>query len=187
MTRRAVLVTDRLVLRRPHMADAASLRALSGVWDVARMTAGIPYPYPEGAAEAFIAADAERRQAQQSSTFAVTRDGALIGLMGLDRRADGATGAAQWEFGYWLGMPWWGNGYTTEAGRGVLRHAADDLGLTMIHASCFADNPASRHVLKKLGFRDLYRGIAPSRARQADVPTHFLSLPLTPRTETAPA
>jgi len=173
--------TDRLQFRRLQITDAPTIRGLSGLWEIASMTAGVPFPYPEGAAEDFIAFDARQRAAKRSSTFALTLDGALIGLMGLDHRAEDDTGAVQWEFGYWLGKPWWGRGYTTEAGRRVLRHAADDLGLTAIHSSCFEDNPASQRVLEKLGFREESRGVAPSRARQCDVPTVFLCLPLAPR------
>lgn len=180
------LQTDRLQLRRLRVADAPVIRALSGIWEIAGMTAGVPFPYPAGAAEDFIAFDARQREAKQSSTFAMTLDGALIGLMGLDRRVDEDTGAVQWELGYWLGMPWWRQGYTTEAGRRVLQHAADDLGLAVIHSSCFEDNPASHHVLEKLGFREESRGLAPSRARQSDVPTIFLSLPLARRTDPVP-
>jgi RimJ/RimL family protein N-acetyltransferase len=55
--------------------------------------------------------------------------------------------------GYWIGVPYWGNGYATEAGRAVLDHGFGELGLNRVYAHCFARNPASRRVLEKLGMR----------------------------------
>lgn len=144
------------------------------------MTAGVPFPYPEGGAEAFLAHDADLRQAARSSTFAITLDGALIGLTGLTLLTKGETGAEQWDFGYWLGVRWWGRGLTTEAGRAVLAHGANDLGLATLHSSCFVDNPASQRVLAKLGFAETGRGEAGSVARGANAPTIFYSLTLPP-------
>ena len=54
--------------------------------------------------------------------FAIALDGALIGMSGLDPRTDGA------ELGYWLGVPFWGRGYATEAVRAVIDYAFGDAG-----------------------------------------------------------
>ena len=57
------------------------------------------------------------------------------------------------EFGYWLGKPFWGQGYATEAAQRLTRYAFEGLGRETIHAGWFYDNPASGHVLAKLGAR----------------------------------
>jgi ribosomal-protein-alanine N-acetyltransferase len=57
------------------------------------------------------------------------------------------------ELGYWIGAPYWGRGYATEASRAVVRWGFEGLGLRRIHASHFPRNPASGRVLEKLGMR----------------------------------
>ena len=56
------------------------------------------------------------------------------------------------EFGYRLPPKFWGRGYATEAGRAVVNHAFDDLGLTALCAIIHPDNTASSAVAEKLGF-----------------------------------
>jgi len=57
------------------------------------------------------------------------------------------------ELGYWVGVPYWGNGYATEAARAVVKYGFGTLGLHRIFASHFANNPASARVLRKIGMR----------------------------------
>jgi len=57
------------------------------------------------------------------------------------------------ELGYWLGVPFWRQGYATEAAREVIRYGFEDLRLRRIFASQFQHNPASGNILKKLGMR----------------------------------
>jgi ribosomal-protein-alanine N-acetyltransferase len=56
------------------------------------------------------------------------------------------------ELGYALGSRWWGRGYATEAGAGILAEAFDRLAVDRVVAVAKAENTASRHVLEKLGF-----------------------------------
>src|SRR5690606_19690028 len=74
------LETERLILRRPVPGDAPAIQRLAGEWEVARYTARIPHPYPEGAAERWIAALAD----EDDMVFAVERrdDGAFLGCCG---------------------------------------------------------------------------------------------------------
>ena len=58
-----------------------------------------------------------------------------------------------WECGYWLGKPFWGQGYATEAAGRLVAHAFEDLGADCLSACWYCDNPASGRVLEKLGFR----------------------------------
>jgi len=51
-----ILTTPRLRLRPLRPADAPRVQALCGNWNVARMLARVPHPYPDGLAEAWIAA-----------------------------------------------------------------------------------------------------------------------------------
>ena len=143
------LRTTRLLLRPYTPEDIPALLPLIGAREVAATTLRIPHPYTQAEAEEFI----RRAQAgsDDSVRFAVEikASSTLIGGVGL--RLDPAHHHA--ELGYWIGVPYWGNGYATEAARALLLHGFNDLKLHRIHASHFSNNPASGNVLRKLGMR----------------------------------
>ena len=141
------LETERLLLRPFRPSDAGAVQALCGNRNVARMTARIPHPYPDGLAESWIASTAQARELGQGYSFCLEQNGAPIGAAGLERTDDGI-----YELGYWLGEPWWGRGLASEAVRRVVRFAFDDLSARQVTAGHFVDNPASGRVLEKCGF-----------------------------------
>lgn len=55
--------------------------------------------------------------------------------------------------GYWIGKPYWGHGYASEAAHRVIRFAFDELDAKLLTAGWFFDNPASGRILEKLGFK----------------------------------
>jgi len=145
------LQTPRLALRAFRLTDAPVVRELAGDVDVARNTLNIPHPYGREDAEAWIASHPNQLERREAVTYAVTRppEGGLVGAVGLilDLDHDRA------ELGYWIGRPYWGRGYATEAARAVVAWGFESLGLNRIHASHFPRNPASGEVLRKLGMR----------------------------------
>lgn len=143
------LHTDRLILRPYAPTDVADLVRLAGAREVAATTLRIPHPYTEQDARDFITAYA--RNSSPETRFAITRksDGQLCGGIGL--RVDEAQHHA--ELGYWLGVPYWGQGYATESARVVLNYGFDTLGLHRIYASYVTHNVASGRVLHKIGMR----------------------------------
>lgn len=145
------LDTDRLLLRPLEPADAARVRELAGDRRVALNTLHIPHPYEEGMAEAWIADQAERCRRGAAVTLAVClREGAeLVGVAEL--RFDRENRSA--ELGYWIGVPFWGRGYATEAAGALVRHGFRERDLNRISAHTFRRNPASGAVLRKLGMR----------------------------------
>jgi ribosomal-protein-alanine N-acetyltransferase len=145
------LMTDRLVLRPFAPADASAVQELAGERDIAYNTALIPHPYPEGAAEAWIETHAEAYEAGRQVVFAITlRDtGELVGSVGLTLVPEHRHA----EMGYWIGKPFWGRGYATEAAQRVVRFGFVELDLHRVQAHCFARNGASRRVLEKAGLR----------------------------------
>jgi RimJ/RimL family protein N-acetyltransferase len=138
------LKTERLVLRAPSISDVSAMVALAGNRRVAENTARIPHPYIAADAEGLLASI---NQKASEMVFAIELDGALIGMSGLDPRTDGA------ELGYWLGVPFWGCGYATEAVRAVIDYAFSELGREVLHSGARVSNPASRRVLEKCGFQ----------------------------------
>jgi RimJ/RimL family protein N-acetyltransferase len=138
------LKTARLVLRAPAASDVTAIVAFAGDRRVAENTARIPHPYTAADAEQFIA---EANRQDGSATFAIVLDGNLIGACGIDWRPEGA------ELGYWLGVPFWGRGYATEAARAVIDYAFGGLGHEALQSGARVSNPASRRVLEKCGFQ----------------------------------
>jgi ribosomal-protein-alanine N-acetyltransferase len=143
------LTTARLLLRPFASADAPDVQRYAGDRDVAAMTLTIPHPYPDGAAEAWIATHAPRYAEGELVSFAITEreSEALVGAIGLhlEQRHNRA------ELGYWIGKPFWGRGYATEAAEAVIGFGFETLGLNKIHAAHFTKNQASARVIEKLG------------------------------------
>jgi RimJ/RimL family protein N-acetyltransferase len=133
------------------MEDAPDVQRLAGAEELAKTTLSIPHPYEDGMAEDWIAVQAERYEAQKEVHFAITlKDGGtLIGDIRLVRITPGHHA----ELGFWVGLPYWGHGYCTEAGRVVLRYAFETLGLRRVHGAHLSNNPASGRVLEKLGMK----------------------------------
>ena len=159
------LETPRLRLRPLAPADAPAIRRLAGDLEVARWTARIPHPFPEGAAEGFIAAVSAELGSGGEFALAISARGdpALLGCCGLDRRADGS-----FELGYWLGRPSWGRGYATEAVSALAHHAFRTTGTPYLRAGIFPDNLASARVLQKAGFAESGTDWCPTPARDFD-------------------
>ncbi len=142
------LESERLLLRAPAAFDIAEIVTLAGDYDVAKNLSRMPHPYHEDDARNWIDRMAEARAKGSDYGFAIARkdDGAFMGSCGLHLRDGGA-----FEFGYWLGKPFWGRGYATEAARRLVAFAFMELRLETVIAGYFHDNPASGRVLEKLG------------------------------------
>ena len=97
--------SQRLTYRPLDARDAGRIAVLAGEWDVARMTSRIPHPYSLIDADQWIASIDH-----DEFVRGVERDGELIGAVGYISGEP-----RQAEIGYWIGKPWWGNGYATEA------------------------------------------------------------------------
>lgn len=142
------LHTQRLVLRRFEPDDAAVVQKLAGDRAIAATTQNIPHPYEVGMAESWIAAHNERlRQGHAAFAIVLRASNDLIGTIGL--RID--AGSSKAELGYWVGVPYWNNGYATEAARRLVEYGFDSLLLNRIAARHFTRNPASGRVMEKIG------------------------------------
>jgi RimJ/RimL family protein N-acetyltransferase len=161
------LATERLLLRPFRRSDAPEFTRLAGDWAVASMTSDIPFPLSQSQAMAWL------RPGRGELRFAIELNGQLIGGAGYYRRRSGAA-----ELGFWLGRPWWGRGYATEATQSIVRYGFQTGRLPGFTSSHFVDNWASARVLKKLGFEPVGRGRIASVARGHDVEaiTYWLSV-----------
>lgn len=145
------LETDHLVLRPYCDDDIPALVELAGAREVAATTLRIPHPYTEQDAREFLTRCRDESTGKSETRFAITllSDGQFCGGTGF--RIDPAHQHA--ELGYWLGVPFWGRGYATEAARAMIEYGFETLGLHRIYASYFPENIASGHVLRKIGMK----------------------------------
>src|SRR3954454_22741373 len=117
------LETESLLLRPVRAGDLPQVAALMADYDVVKNLSTAPHPYTLQDAEAFFAKHIESRARSEDRVFSIFRksDGAFIGKNGLHAK-DGVV-----EMGYWIGKPYWGQGFATEAARRVLAFGFDDL------------------------------------------------------------
>ncbi|MBP0444155.1 GNAT family N-acetyltransferase [Roseomonas sp. SSH11] len=145
----APLGAGALTLRALRAEDAAQLHRLVNDWEVARMLARVPFPYPRQLADEWIASTRAQIAAGTAWHLAITRDEALVGCVGLTTSPDAPRHA---ELGYWVGRRHWGQGIGPEAAGRLARWALANLDLDVIHASVLEENARSAAVLARIGF-----------------------------------
>ncbi len=164
--------SERLFLRPGWPEEWEDLLALIDDERVVRNLSCAPWPYTAEDAKAFAGRDQDRLMPNFFVTLPGAQGARLIGSVGLSRDGDDV------QLGYWIGRPYWGRGYATEAARALLA-LARTLGHKRLFASHFVDNPASGRVLQKLGFCPT--GVVRSRfslGRGGESPARQLSLTL---------
>ena len=149
MSSQPFLETERLVLRPFQISDADTVEKLAGDNQIASTTLNVPHPYPKGGAKEWIATHEPKYLEGKGVVYAVTlkNSGELIGSIGLMSMVE----HHQAELGYWVGVPYWNQGFCTEAGKAILEYGFETMGLNRIHACYLTRNPASGRVLGKIG------------------------------------
>ncbi|MBN1591920.1 MAG: GNAT family N-acetyltransferase [Candidatus Coatesbacteria bacterium] len=164
------LRTERLVLRPFELTDALEVQRLAGDRQVAATTVNIPHPYKDGIAEAWIERHAEALDKGEAVHLAICLrdDGRLVGAIALFLRLEHNRA----EIGYWVGKPYWGNGYCTEAAGEIIRYGFEELELSRIFAEYMAGNVASGRVLEKIGMK--YEGRMRQHMIKWDLPQDMI-------------
>jgi RimJ/RimL family protein N-acetyltransferase len=144
-----ILESERLLLRPFNLGEAKLVQKLAGDRLIASTTLNIPHPYEDGIAESWISKHEEIFNQGRGVTYAIIikESNRLIGAMSLMNMVE----KHQAELGYWIGVPYWNNGYCTEAAEVLIRIGFEEIELHRIHACYLKRNPASGRVLKKLG------------------------------------
>jgi ribosomal-protein-alanine N-acetyltransferase len=163
------LESERLILRAPRPTDIAGIVVWLGDFNVARNMSRVPHPYHEEDAEMFVAGMGPHGEGKRFSVLRKS-DGVFMGCAGFQQGRDGL------EFGYWLGTPFWGQGFATEAASRLVAHAFEEMEQDSVHAGWFYDNPASGHVLAKLGARHNGSRMRECRARGMEILCHDMLL-----------
>jgi RimJ/RimL family protein N-acetyltransferase len=143
------LQTERLTLRPYTVTDIPALVPLIGAREVAATTLRIPHPYSESDARVFVAATQQDLSSGNEIRLAIVvrETDSLCGGVALRIEADHRRA----ELGYWIGVPYWGKGYATEAAKTMVKYGFETLGLHRIFAGHVTGNSASATVLKKVG------------------------------------
>lgn len=142
-----LISTERLVLRPPHVVDAEQMAVLADNINIARMLAHMPHPYTIADAEKFIT------NAQQNSgracIYSITEaeTGQLIGVGSLHETPEDS----EPHMGYWIGEPYWGKGYASEAARGLVDLYFKVTNRPILLVSARVNNEASKKVIRKCG------------------------------------
>ena len=150
----------RLSIRKWRIDDKSDLAInLNNPMVMNNLRDGLPYPYTEDDAEEFIRA---MLSADEESTFAfaITLDDKVIGSIGVFRQTNIHSRTA--EMGYYIGEPYWGNGYMTNAIKQACEFVFENTDIIRIFAEPFAHNQASCRALEKAGFQ--YEGTLKSNA-----------------------
>ena len=143
------LHSSRILLRPFSLDDAATVKSLAGEYEIADTTLSIPHPYEDGMAEEWISGHDEQFRAGTNAIFAIVprKSLELIGAVSLTVAKD----VHKAELGYWIGKPYWNQGYATEAATSIIDYGFRHLRLNRIVARHFVRNPASGRVMQKVG------------------------------------
>jgi RimJ/RimL family protein N-acetyltransferase len=141
--------SEGLTLRRWRTADIEALVRHANNWNVwINLKDRFPHPYTDADARAWIAhCDA---RTGEPTTFAIDWRGEAIGGLGLEPHTDVHRLTA--TVGYWLGEPFWGRGFATQALRALTAYAFSTFDLHRLEATVFDWNLASARVLEKAGY-----------------------------------
>jgi len=140
-----VLETERLMLRRPTLADVKAIAQLANDRRIAENTRRLPHPYLQDHAVEFVRAMANDHRA---TVFLIENNYVPIGMVGIDWREAGAP-----ELGYWLGVEHWGQGFGTEAARATIDFTFEEFDVEHLISGARVTNPSSRNILEKCGFQ----------------------------------
>ena len=145
-----ILTTERLILRPWEESDAESLYEYAKDPQVGPIAGWPPHISVEDSREiikSVLAVD---------ETYAICKrqDNRAIGSIGLMRGEQSNLDISEdeGEIGYWIGVPFWGQGYVPEAVRELIRHGFEDLKLNRIWCGYFEGNEKSKRVQEKCGF-----------------------------------
>ena len=167
-----ILLSPRLGMRAPHEDDIDALAHLANNANIANMVARMPHPYTVADAADFVRRT--RAGAIGKCVYAITKadNGAFLGCCGIEPHEDGRTV----ELGYWLGEPYWNQGYATEAAHALIDMVFRTRDIEQIDARCRVMNIPSRRVIQKCGFQFQATGMVQSLAVGGMVPVEWYRL-----------
>jgi RimJ/RimL family protein N-acetyltransferase len=162
--------TARLRLRAARAGDEDRLFPLFANWEVIRWLSSPPWPYRREDMQRYVQQSADSAP-DPETRFVICLGAEPIGVIGVRLRpASHIQRDPGPNVGYWLGQPFWGRGYMSEAVRGVAAHVFAGGAHDAIHAGVFVGNTASLRVQEKLGFVQDGEAMLFSNPHQKEMP-----------------
>lgn len=139
------LVTKRLILRPWNDYDALDLFDLAKEPEIGFWCGWEPHKHIRDSLFALH----NFLEAKETYAVCLKENGEIVGSIGLigNDKIDN-----EYELGFWIGKPFWDNGYATEAANAVIKHAFEDLNANIIWCGYYDGNERSKHVQENLGF-----------------------------------
>lgn len=149
-----ILETNRLILRPWEESDAENLYKYASSPEVGPIAGWPAHTSVENSL------DIIRNVLSAPETYAVVdkHTGCAIGSIGLmiGNRSNIGLPNTEGEVGYWIGVPYWGQGLIPEAVQEILRYAFEELHLEKVWCGYFNGNTKSKKVQEKCGFQYQY-------------------------------
>ena len=146
METRAILRTQRLVLRPFHPNDVDAVYAFNSTAQWSPYLRSTPEGYTRKNAEDFVAR-AILQDSNVFAQFAITMGRKVVGSIGLKMEPQHGTG----ELKFSIGAPHKARGIATEAATAVLEYGFTGLGLSKIHARADGSNDGVIQMFAKIG------------------------------------
>ena len=145
------LETKCLILQPLELADAEQVQPLFAQWEVVKfLNSKVPWPFPADGAYGYyrdLALPAMERGEEWHWTLRrKASPTVIIGAIGLFRDAE-------IHRGFWLGIPWQGQGLMTEAAYAVTDFWFEVLGFPVLRTAKAVENTGSRRISEKMGMR----------------------------------
>ncbi|MCD8190106.1 MAG: GNAT family N-acetyltransferase [Clostridiales bacterium] len=145
-----VLETNRLLLRPWTLSDAESLYEYASDPQVGPPAGWPPHRDIEesrGIIETVL-------NGEECYAICLKQDNRAIGAIALklNGHTDMTDRDDECELSYWLGRPFWGNGYVPEAAGELIRHGFEELSMSVIWCGYYDGNTKSKRVQEKCGF-----------------------------------
>lgn len=145
------LETARLWLRPLELADAEQAQPLFAQWEVVKhLSNKVPWPFPPDGVYKFYRdvalPQADRCEAWHWTLRLKSDPGRMIGAISLQQHDE-------INRGFWLGLPWHGQGLMSEACEAVTDYWFETLGFPLLRVPKATANAASRRISEKQGMR----------------------------------
>ena len=143
--------TERLFLTELRAEDISNIVKYASNKNISDFTQNIPFPYAEKDAIFWINMANQGFKNRNQYTFAIRQKDKDDFIGGIGIKIERKNNRA--EIGYWIGEPFWGNGFATEATKAVIKFGFENLDMNKFTSSHLANNPASGKVLKNSGMK----------------------------------
>ncbi len=136
-------------IRPVRMEDASVIQKLATSHPAIVKQTRLPDPYPDDGAEQWLKQAVPKHKEGKEYSFAIqNHEKQIVGACGLTPKNSNEA-----ELGYWIGKPFWKNGYATAAIKELLRFAFEEKSFRRVFACSLDNNIGSKRALEKNDFR----------------------------------